>query len=305
VRTLLCCFLYSLSAIAIEPPITAIAFAPDGKSVVVGSQAGVKILTWPDLKFDRAISTELANVHDIAFSPDGVKLAVVGGSPAEKGTIELWQWPDGKLQRRFNPHKDVIHSLAWTADSRTIATASADQLVKLHDATTGKTKIAFEGHSRGVLAVVFLPGDKEVVTAGSDETLRLWDCATGKLERNLSNHTRAVTGLAVRPASDRSESPYLASIADDRTVRIWQPTLGRMVRFARVASEPRAIAWSRDGASIVVACKDGAIRVIDPDSVEMRATVPVVDGIAYSFVIAGDGSLLVGGRDGQLKRAKK
>jgi len=302
-RTLLCCLLSSLLAAAIEPPVTAIAFAPDGKSVVTGSQAGVKQLSWPDLKIERTIPTELFNVHDLAFSPDGKMLAVAGGSPAEKGAVELFQWPNAKLIHRFSPHKDVIHAVAWSADSGTIATASADQLAKLHD-SNGKTKLTLEGHSRGVLAVVFLPGDKQVVTAGPDETLRIWDLSTGKLERNLSHHTKAVTGLAIRPKVEKTTAePILASISDDRTVRIWQPTLGRMARFARVPSEPRAIVWTADGSTIVVACKDGSLRVIDPETVEILATVPVLDNIAYSLAIASNGDFLVGGRDGQLKRS--
>jgi WD40 repeat protein len=295
--------LLPIVAVAVEPPVTAISFAPDGKSVVVGSQAGVKLFTWPDLRLDRTISTELSNVHDVAFSPDGKMLAVAGGSPAEKGTIELWSWPDIKLLHRLSPHKDVIHAIAWSADSRSLATASADQTAKVLDLDSGKVKATLEGHSRGVRNVVFLPGDKQVVTAGTDETLRVWDCATGKLERNLSHHTKAVTGLAVRPSRDKTE-PVVASIADDRTVRIWQPTLGRMVRFARVDSEPRAIAWTADGSSIVIACKDGSVRVIDPETVEVVATIPVIDGIVHCLAIAPNGEALVGGRDGQLKRTQ-
>lgn len=297
--------LLPIVAVAVEPPVTAIAFAPDGKSVVIGSQAGVQIRAWPNLKIDGTIPTELSNIHDAAFSPDGKTLAIAGGSPAEKGTIEFFQWPDVKLIRRVSPHKDVVHAIAWSSNSQSLATASADQKVCTLDASTGKTTVVLEGHSRGVLAVVFLPGDKQIVTAGADETLRVWNVEFGKLERNLSNHTKAVTGLAVRPKAEKDTAePMLASIADDRTVRIWQPTLGRMVRFARVASEPRAIAWTADGSGIVVACKDGSIYVIDPETVEIRATIPILDGVAHSLAIAPNGEALVGGRAGQLKRAQ-
>ena len=153
-----------------------------------------------------------------------------------------------------------------------------------------------------VLAVVFLPGDKQLVTAGVDETLRIWDAGSGKPERILSNHTRPVNGLAVRPTTDPSAPPLVASVSDDRTVRLWQPTLGRMVRFARLPSEPRAVAWTTDGASILAACKDGQLRVIDPETVEVRTTFPAVEGVAYSLAVAPDGSVLIGGQGGQVKR---
>jgi len=291
-------------ACAAEPPITALAFTPDGKSVLVGSQAGVQVRTWPDLKPLRLLGTEVANVHDLAFSPDGKTLAIAGGSPAEKGTVELLRWPEGTLLYRARPHKDVIYAVAWSADSATIVTASADQTVRKVDARTGKQTGLFEGHSRGVLTAVFLPGDKQFVTAGGDESLRVWDAESGKVERILPNHTKSVTGLAVRPGGDTSAPPTLASISDDRTVRLWQPTVGRMVRFARVPSEPRAVAWTTDGASILVACKDGGLRVIDPESVEVRRTIPAIEGVAYALAVAPDGSVVIGGRDGRLKRVE-
>jgi WD40 repeat protein len=286
-------------ALAADPPVTALAFTPDGKSVLVGSQAGVQVRSWPELKPLRSLPTELSHVHDLAFSPDGRMLALAGGSPAENGTIELLEWPDAKLRHRVRLHKDVVHAVAWASDSATLVTASADQTVRRMNAESAKASAVFEGHSRGVLAAVLLPGDKQLVTAGGDESLRVWAVSTGEIERILSNHTRSVTGLAVRPGGD---PPMLVSISDDRTVRIWQPTLGRMVRFARLPSEPRAVAWTTDGASIVVACKDGALRVIDPETVEVRQTIPAIDGVAYPLAVAPDGSVLVGGRDGQLRR---
>jgi len=288
-------------AFATEPPVTALAFTPDGKSVVVGSLAGVHVRSWAELKSVRSLQTELSHVHDLAFSPDGKTLAVAGGSPAENGTIELFDWPDAKLRHRVSLHKDIVHAVAWASDSATLVTASADQTVRRLNARSAKASAVFEGHSRGVFAAVFLPGDKQLVTAGGDETLRVLEAATGKVERILSNHTRSVTGLAVRPAAD---PPMLVSISDDRTVRLWQPTLGRMVRFARLTSAPRAVAWTADGTSIMVACKDGALRAIDPETVEVRKTIEAIDGVAYALAVAPDGSVLVGGRDGQLRRVK-
>jgi hypothetical protein len=59
------------SILAAEPPITAIAFDPAETLLLTGSQAGVKTYTWPDLKRGKSIATELKQVHDLVFSPDG------------------------------------------------------------------------------------------------------------------------------------------------------------------------------------------------------------------------------------------
>src|SRR5262245_30852993 len=58
-----------LAAEKVAPPITALAFAPDSKSLLAGSQAGVRQLSWPELKPLGTLKTTLASVHDLAFSP--------------------------------------------------------------------------------------------------------------------------------------------------------------------------------------------------------------------------------------------
>jgi hypothetical protein len=52
----------------------------------------------------------------------------------------------------------------------------------------------------------------------------------------------------------------------------------------------------------LTACKDGRLRVIDPDTVEVLEDLPALDGVAYSVAAAPDGSVLVGGQNGQLRR---
>jgi WD40 repeat protein len=286
------------------PPITALAIAPDGKSIIAGSQAGIQILTYPDLKLNRTLPTELPNIHDLAFSTDGKTLAVVGGIPGKRGMVELFSWPDGKLLHRLKPQSDLIYAIAWQADSSAFATASADRTVCLIEAKSGKTLKTFEGHSRGVLAVTFMPGDHELITAGIDESVRLWDIKSGKSLRTLANHTKPVHGVVVRPGDKKDDPPMVVSVGDDRTVRLWQPTIGRLVRFARLDSIPNAVVWSSDGSAIVVACKDGRVRSIDPDTMEVTADRTGIDGIAFSLSIALDGSVAIGGRNGQIKSLK-
>ena len=95
----------------------------------------------------------------------------------------------------------------------------------------------------------------------------------------------------------------IASVSDDRTVRLWQPTIGRMVRFAQLDSTPLVVDWLTDGTYAVVASADGHVRLIDPDTVEVIQDLPAVTGWAYSLgVHPTDGSLLIGGREGQLSR---
>ena len=293
------------------PPITALVVTPNGTEVVAGSQAGLELRriphvgpavlsrTTPHFDLIRKLPTELEHIHDLKFSPDGNLLCVVGGSPSQHGSVELYRWPDATLHSRRELHEDINYSVAWRADSKSFAVASSDTRVSICDINQEAPLRVIEGHSRSVLAVAFLPGEYGLASGGVDESIRLWEPTTGKLLRSLSNHTKSVTSLAVRPG-DWPGPPTLASIGLDHTVRLWQPTIGRLMRFARLPSPPLDVGWLNDGNSIVVACKDGKLRVIDPDSMEVLEEIPAIDGIAYCLAVLPNGTVVVGGQSGQL-----
>ena len=257
------------SPAAAAPPVTAAAFTPDGKSVLVGSQAGIVIRSWPELKVTGQLKTDLGHVHDLAFAPDGRTLLAAGGSPAAAGVVEVWSWPDAKLVRRVEDHKDLVYRVAWRSDGSRWATASTDHTCRIYSTDTGKVLVNYEGHSRPVLTIAFLPDGKTVVSAGVDQSLQVWAAETGKPMRTLDNHVGIVNDLAVRPGAPADAPPVIVSVGDDRTVRLWQPTVGRLVRFAKLSSKPLAVAWSPSGDRLLVGCADGQVRALDPDTLEV------------------------------------
>ena len=284
----------------VMPPITALAFSHDGKSVVACSQAGVHVYDFPTLNLQRMITVEARNIHDLAFSPDGDQLAVGGGNPATEGTIEIFSWPDGKSLRILREHRDTVTAVAWR-DALSLASASLDRDIMLWDLRTGTAVQRLKGHSRGVSSLCFLKDKETLVSTGVDQSVRVWDLTSGTLIRNMNNHTLPAHDLALRP--NGTGLPMVASVSDDRTVRFWQPTIGRMVKFARLAEAPLNVAWLNNGARIVAACADGAIRLVDPDSVEVTGEIPALDGWAYSLAVhPTDGSVVIGGPNAQVKR---
>lgn len=285
---------------AADPPITSLAFAPDGRSLVTASQAGLSIYSWPELERQRTIQSGMVEVLDLAFSPSGSQLAVAGGTPSESGQVELFSWPDLKTDSLCSDHADSVFSIRWI-ENTSFATASLDHEVKVWDVPTCKPLLRLAGHSRGVSALCLLKDQRMLISGGLDQNLRVWNLDSGELLRTLNNHTREVQGLAVRPAAEGL--PMIASISDDSTVRLWQPTIGRMIRFTRVDAPPLAICWLPNGTQLVVSCTDGHVRWIDPNDARIIKDLPALDGWAYALTVhPTDGSLVVGGRNGQLVR---
>ncbi len=296
-------WLCASSAVA-APPITAAACTPDGKHVLIGSQAGIEVRSWPELKITSQLKTDLAHVHDLAFSPDGTQLLVAGGSPGEQGIVDVLNWPSRDRVRRVAEHTDLVYRVAWSPDGSQWATAAADGICRVFDTQTGKQRIHYAGHSRAVLAIAYLPAGKLIISAGVDQTLQLWESSTGKQLRSLDNHLASVNDLAVRPGGLPDAPPVVVSVSDDRTVRFWQPTIGRLMRFARLPSPPRAVGWSADGKQILVGCTDGKARRIDSETIEVSEMQPRAQGRIHVLLAAPKSQIehwLIGGEAGVLK----
>lgn len=297
VACLACC-----RAEAASPPITALCFLPDGTAIVSGSQKGIEVRSFPALRFQADLPTNLAHIHDLEFSADGSVLAAAGGTPGDAGEVEFFRWPDGGQPGRRRLHDDVVYDIACLGSTGTASdwvTASADHRIAISEAAGRSRRLA--GHSRGVLALAVLPGFKQFVSAGSDHSLRVWQVADGQLQRTMNNHTAEVRCLAARPGE--RALPMIASASADRTVRLWQPTIGRMVRFVRLDREPLAIAWTPSGRYLAASCQDGSLTLIDADNVREVATVAAIDGWAYAVAVSPDGRwAAVAGSGGQLRK---
>ncbi|WP_253155693.1 WD40 repeat domain-containing protein [Stieleria tagensis] len=293
--------LLSFSSVdAVDPPLTSISFAPDGNSVVACSQAGLQVFRWPGLGLEKRVELHADNVHDLVFSADGSRLAIAGGEPGESGSIEILNWPQCEMIQRLHGHSDCVIKLQWLAENR-LASASLDHQVCIWNLETKRVEQTLAGHSGGVCALSLLPEEKLLVSGGLDNSLRVWDLQSGELTRSLTIHTRAVTSLAVRPIAD--ELPMIASASRDQSVRLWQPTIGRMVRFARLESIPLDIAWTTDGSAILASCEDGSLVQIDAQTVTTGEPLKVLDGPAYCLTLHRRGlPVILAGESGLIRR---
>lgn len=280
------------------PPITALASGPREGQLVTASQSGLR----PD-RF-QSLSTQ---IHDLAFSPNATQLAICGGEPAETGRLEIFNWPDGgsgrsKPRIRLALTDDVLYSVTWSPNGNLIAIGGLDGNAYLIDAESGRKILQLQGHSKGVTSVRFL-SDERLLSAGLDQSLRLWNVSDGKLLRTFAHHTGPITGLAVRPGPVTGRLRMAVSVSHDRTVRLWQPNIGRMVRFVRLKSRPLAAEWISGGTGLAVSCRDGDVRIIDPDTAEVSATIQGVTQWAWCLGKTSDRKhLVVAGFNGESLR---
>ncbi len=163
-------FRFSTTLLGHTSTIKSVAYSPDGKTALTGSDDGTARL-W-DAATGKPLYLLLGHtctINAVAYSPDG--RTVLTGSM--DNTARLWDVKTGE-QLHILGHIAFISSVAYSPDGKTILTGSKDTTARLWDVTTGKQLLILEGHTDWISSVAYSPDGKTVLTGSSDYTARLW-----------------------------------------------------------------------------------------------------------------------------------
>jgi WD40 repeat protein len=262
------------------------AWSPDGAWIAICSSDGHAHLSRPD-GTRYLLGADEGSVNEVAFSPDGARLAVV----ADKG-VRIWDHLGGSAVSRLIgrlDESDEAVTIAFSPDGRQLATGDGTSVVVWDLATSARRVLA--GHTEMVHSVAFA-SDGALASTARDNTLRVWDLATGRgrvlgvLQPGENQVRRAAIGSVVTVAND--------------TIRRWD--LARDTSEV-VATLPGAELYGLDVAAdgtIAVGTVDGQVRLFDP----RRGNWTLLGHRAYiqGLALSGDGRHLVSAaRDGRVR----
>jgi WD40 repeat protein/tetratricopeptide (TPR) repeat protein/tRNA A-37 threonylcarbamoyl transferase component Bud32 len=152
-----------------EGEVVALAFSPDGKTLLTGG-ADKSARLW-----DLATGTARELRHQgpvvtLAFRPDG-RECVTG---SWDGTARLWDAVTGEQIGQPLEHSGKVLAVAFSPDGGLVLTGGEDRAARLWDAATGRPVGPPLRQHDQVRALAFRPDGGAMVTAGDDGTARLW-----------------------------------------------------------------------------------------------------------------------------------
>ncbi len=201
-------------------------------------------------------------VSDIAFAPDGSRLAVM----TDDGKLRVW---DTTRPSMMQPLFDGgVTAVAFAPDGRRALAVSANGAATLVRAGDSKILVDLEtpsgapqagpdmARARSINSALFAR-DGRILTASSDRTARIWAGTDGRLLLQLAGHRGRVNSAAFSPDGRR-----VATASDDDSAWLWDATTGAVLqRLTGHKLGVRTAEFDGDGARIVTASNDKTARI--------------------------------------------
>jgi eukaryotic-like serine/threonine-protein kinase len=115
------------------------------------------------------------HVKALAFSADGKTL--ISGSGYSDSSIVLRDITSGKESGRLDGHHGWVSALVSWPDGHTLASASADQTIRLWDLPSRRPLATLRGHQLEVWRLALLPDNRTLVSGCKDGSVCVWDTA--------------------------------------------------------------------------------------------------------------------------------
>jgi len=258
-------------------------FSPDGGRIVTASSDNTARV-W-DARSGREIAPLLgheARVKTAIFCPDGRRIVTT----SDDGTARVWHAWSGSELLNLNAHPGKVRSASYSPDGRQIITASSDNAARLWDAEGGTEVGLIRGSEQpnpfdtGMANASFSQGGGRIAIVYRNAA-RVWDAESRREiacikagARELHSMSLSPDGRRIAIASPGKEPTWpirIQDLADPSLAPVFElwdvETVQRIeLPFDRGVRSVCHVSFSPDGRQLLLACSNGATRVLDAES---------------------------------------
>ncbi|PSB43226.1 hypothetical protein C7B80_24915 [Cyanosarcina cf. burmensis CCALA 770] len=279
--------------------IRAIAFSPDGKYLISGSNdRTVRLWDLQTGQLIRLLKGHKERVKYLRVSEDG-NLIISGSADS---TLKIWEIETGNCIRTIKTSQNpqtVLNAIAINASQHTIATGSTSVqgTVKLWNWQTGEMIDAVRAASSGIRSLAMSQDGKILVSGSGGGTIKIWhlDRGLNQPKHDLSNaHMSDVLTLAIR-------NQILISGGEDRTIKIWDLNTTEKQQPIHILEGHGGSIWcvvvSPDGTKIASASADYTVKIWDLLTGQILETLTGHLGEVRTVTFSPDSKMLASAGD--------
>jgi WD40 repeat protein len=245
--------------------LSGIAFTPDSRYVVVGSQVGtVLLLNLLSPKESRLISprkrddpniTGMESANAITVTRDGRH--IIAGYYQDLRVWNIDDLAEGKTRARLlKGHRHVVTAVAALPDAEHLISGSYDGRLMLWHIGRRAPVCYLLDTDKAVIALAVTPTGRELLAGLIDGTIILWNLHSDE-KISWRGHGGAVTALKVTP-SGRSA----LSVSDDGVLKLWNLENAKLLTSFSGDSGLTGVDVTPDGLTIIGCSTSGQLHIL-------------------------------------------
>lgn len=199
-----------LLTIAADSRVWAVDYAPDGSTLVIGSESSVTVVNASTGEQINKLVVSDGRVQTARYSRDGGRILISSGSKAR-----LIDAASLATIREFTGHTAEIYEGTISPNGEIVATGGADYTVRSYNAATGALIASTPAATASILDLDFSQDGSKILVAGGDGTAKIYSSGL-TLQNSLAGHSGLIYGGRFDSTGER-----IATAATDATARIW------------------------------------------------------------------------------------